>query len=140
MLPTTGRSMIFDFRQAASKLQVPFKASQAVQSSPAPSRTVQNCPDLFRIHQNRPEPSRSAPELLPGPRPMLPKALADPTQNPCRASQTRPAQGYTLRFGNPEFLLLKMDNFNIKLYLTKWRFGALQGQMEPVLTIAPGSA
>ena len=44
---------------------------------------------------------------------------------------------YTLRFENPEFLLLKTNNFNTKLYLTKLRFGALQGQIveEPVLVI-----
>ena len=49
---------------------------------------------------------------------------------------------YTLQFGNPEFLLLKNNNFNTKLYLTKLRFGALQGQMveEPVLVIRQGAS
>ena len=94
MLPTTGRSMISDFRQAASKLQA---AIQSFPSRPEPSKAVQSLPDpLQSCFQNpfqcRPKPRqgppRAHPELprhaqnSPEPTPELPNAFQNNPEPP----------------------------------------------------------
>ena len=108
MLPTNGRSMISDIRQAASKLQA---AIQSFPSRPEPSRTVQTSSEPVKTVQSLPDPLQSCfqdpvqcrPKPCQGPPrapPELPRHAQnrpDPTLQLPKAFQNKPEPPRDLR-------------------------------------------
>ena len=72
--------------------QASFDNSASCEQAPGCNPKLSKPP---RAVQSSPEFSRSAPELLPEPRPMPSKASPGPTQSPSRASPIRPEQSRT---------------------------------------------